>query len=443
MNRLARLFFIFLLTLSGTAFGQTQQYLDSIIHRLTIIPSDTNKVILLNRIGGSVKDSAQMFFYTNASIELSKKLGYVKGDARANEVRGNYYLIKELNYSKGNFYYTEAHRLHKSIGNNPGISRAYRIFARINSIFKNYSKALEHLHQSEHYDLESKDIQALNADYQTIAEIYLNVPDFDSAYFYLNKSNELGYHTDASAAVYFMNLVSVYIGKMQLDSAELYIHKTDSVYLLLKNPFGIIWNKMNTGQVELLRGNYKNAIINLKVAYDSAEIWRSGDMLTNVFPIIIEAYEKNGDFKNGFALQKEWFKLKDSLMANEISNSITSQQLNYQQQEKDKLAFLEKEKQDAIDENEKRKQSVLLWSVVFGLGVVIVFAAFVLRSNNQKKKANLIILLQKEEVEHQKSLIEEKQKEILDSIQYAKFIQNSLMPTEKYIEKKLNDLKKE
>lgn len=37
--------------------------------------------------------------------------------------------------------------------------------------------------------------------------------------------------------------------------------------------------------------------------------------------------------------------------------------------------------------------------------------------------------------------VEEKQKEILDSIRYAKRIQQSLLPTEKYIDKKLKELK--
>lgn len=41
------------------------------------------------------------------------------------------------------------------------------------------------------------------------------------------------------------------------------------------------------------------------------------------------------------------------------------------------------------------------------------------------------------ELEYKHQIIEEKQKEIIDSIKYAKRIQQSLMPTEKYIEKSL------
>ncbi len=48
----------------------------------------------------------------------------------------------------------------------------------------------------------------------------------------------------------------------------------------------------------------------------------------------------------------------------------------------------------------------------------------------------------KETIVMQKEIIEEKNKDITDSIRYAKRIQESLLPTEKYIEKTLSRLKK-
>ena len=50
--------------------------------------------------------------------------------------------------------------------------------------------------------------------------------------------------------------------------------------------------------------------------------------------------------------------------------------------------------------------------------------------------------IKEKEAQHQKEIVEEKQKEILDSIRYAKRIQQSLLPTEKYIDKKFKELKK-
>jgi hypothetical protein len=47
-----------------------------------------------------------------------------------------------------------------------------------------------------------------------------------------------------------------------------------------------------------------------------------------------------------------------------------------------------------------------------------------------------------EQIEYQHQKLEEKQKEIIDSIRYAKRIQHSRMPTEKYIDSNLNRLNK-
>ena len=47
--------------------------------------------------------------------------------------------------------------------------------------------------------------------------------------------------------------------------------------------------------------------------------------------------------------------------------------------------------------------------------------------------------LQRQKVEEQKRVIEEKNKDIIDSINYAKRIQTSLLPTNKYIERILNE----
>jgi hypothetical protein len=51
--------------------------------------------------------------------------------------------------------------------------------------------------------------------------------------------------------------------------------------------------------------------------------------------------------------------------------------------------------------------------------------------------------MQKQLIEKQKKEVEEKQKEIIDSIRYARRIQRSLLPTDKYLDKQLNKLNKD
>jgi len=72
---------------------------------------------------------------------------------------------------------------------------------------------------------------------------------------------------------------------------------------------------------------------------------------------------------------------------------------------------------------------------------MMVLAIVIYRGSKQKQKANIELLAKNEIIEQQKHTVEEKQKEIIDSIKYAKRIQNSLLPTEKYIDKSFKRLK--
>jgi hypothetical protein len=58
------------------------------------------------------------------------------------------------------------------------------------------------------------------------------------------------------------------------------------------------------------------------------------------------------------------------------------------------------------------------------------------------QKQKVIIEEQKKVVEEQKHLVEEKQLEILDSIHYAKRIQNAHLPSEKYFVRSLGRLRR-
>ena len=72
----------------------------------------------------------------------------------------------------------------------------------------------------------------------------------------------------------------------------------------------------------------------------------------------------------------------------------------------------------------------------------ILFALFIFLVYNMRKHRNDndIITLQKQELEEKKKTLEEKNKEITDSIRYARRIQQSLLPSEKYIAKNLRRL---
>jgi tetratricopeptide (TPR) repeat protein len=152
-----------------------------------------------------------------------------------------------------------------------------------------------------------------------------------------------------------------------------------------------------------------------------------------------ELYSKTGRFNLALKHYKNYISARDSINNEENTKKQTQLEMNYQfakQQTADSIKNTEQLKQEQLRHDQKiRQQKTYTYGGVIGFLLMIVVAGVSFRAFKQKQKANEIISLQK-------LLVEKKQKEILDSIHYAKKIQQSLLPTEKYIDKKSRELKK-
>jgi len=146
-------------------------------------------------------------------------------------------------------------------------------------------------------------------------------------------------------------------------------------------------------------------------------------------------YAKTNRYQLALEHYKQEMILKDTLFNEDRSKEVTRKEMSYEFEKKEAVAKAEQEKQLAVAEAEKKKQQIVLYSVIGGLLVVLMFLGFIFRSLRITRKQKIVI-------EGQKQIVEEKQKEILDSIHYAKRIQTALLPTEKYIDKTLKRLMK-
>lgn len=107
-----------------------------------------------------------------------------------------------------------------------------------------------------------------------------------------------------------------------------------------------------------------------------------------------------------------------------------------------KQAELQHKQQEALTEEQRK----LTYWAFGGLGVFAILLVFILKGYRDKQKANKIILKQKEETEQQKEIIElkgmqleEKNREIIDSINYARRLQEAILPPHKLVKQQLNE----
>jgi tetratricopeptide (TPR) repeat protein len=149
-----------------------------------------------------------------------------------------------------------------------------------------------------------------------------------------------------------------------------------------------------------------------------------------------QLYKAMGDYKRSLEHYELFTKAKDSLFNEEKNDELVRHELNYDFEKKEAALKAEQEKKEALSEADKKKQQ--LWLLLAASIAVFVagLALVILRSLRLARS-------QKKIIEAQKVEVEEKQKEILDSIHYAKRIQRALLPSEKYISRNFSRLKKE
>jgi tetratricopeptide (TPR) repeat protein len=151
--------------------------------------------------------------------------------------------------------------------------------------------------------------------------------------------------------------------------------------------------------------------------------------------LLYKVYKKNGNFPAAYDMFNVSVQMRDSILNEKNRKTVLQQQLSYEFEKKAAVDEADQKSRETIAMDEKHKQQLIIYSVGALLLLVFILAAIVWMGSRQKQKANV-------EISAQKRVIEEKQKEIVDSIHYAKRIQVSLMANEKYIYQNLARLKK-
>src|SRR5690606_12689861 len=163
-------------------------------------------------------------------------------------------------------------------------------------------------------------------------------------------------------------------------------------------------------------------------------------------------YEKQGDYKNALQMNDLYYQMRDSIINQETRKAALKQNLQYEYEKKAAADSIANTKEIEIKNIELAKQKAELqikknqqFALFGGLFLVVLFAGLMYNRFKVTQKQKNIIENQKVEVEQQKYVIEQsheelklKNKEITDSIVYAKRIQAAILPPQKIVKQYLN-----
>lgn len=183
----------------------------------------------------------------------------------------------------------------------------------------------------------------------------------------------------------------------------------------------------------------KNCLDGLSIAKEEG----SKEDMQDAYKYLAQIAAQKGDFRSAYDYHRQYAEMHDSIFNENSSQQLHEMDAKYQAEKKDNEIRMLNDStnlQKAVIDNQKAqagRDAVIRNSFIAGFVLVAILAFFIFRSYNEKKKANLVITKQKEEVEQQKHIIEEKNKDILDSISYAKRLQDAILPPKDSLQKAL------
>ena len=194
----------------------------------------------------------------------------------------------------------------------------------------------------------------------------------------------------------------------------------------MNNSRGIIMCKSELADNLLIRK--KNPVLALQYAMDAIKQMRAiGESNPGAKAQVLATYLatlKENNYTDSVLIYSDSLnELREAELKQTYDNEMTEMQTKYETAEKEKEIL---KQQTELSKNQIQKK------ILFGgLAALLLIIGLVYRSLLQKKKASAII-------EHQKEIVETKNKEILQSIRYSKRLQEAILPPAKLIREKLN-----
>lgn len=266
-----------------------------------------------------------------------------------------------------------------------------------------------------------------------LGTMYKNENVLDSALLYHKKALEIRLKLGDKKllASTYNNLGLVYKKKKDYDLALNYLKLALNIRKEIKDKKGTAGASINIGNVLIGLDKNSEALQYIKEGTELAYSIGAGDFYKNGLEGLSDCYFNLGDYKLSSIYRKRYVKVNDSLSTEEINKQISELSAQYESGKKDAELQLQEEKLKT-QQSEIKKQKLFILSVVVVLLLVLLLIFFVYRSYRINKK-NAIDLARKN------IIIEQKNKEITDSINYARRIQASLLPAESIISKHLHD----
>lgn len=350
---------------------------------------------------GDLNESLKYLF---ESYRIAEYINYENGiSSAATNINLVYMQLK--NFDKALHYANIAQEIFNKSGVKKDIALGLNNFGTIYSSKGEYTKALEYNFQSLKLKQEINDRSGIAMSYQNIGSSYFNLDSFKLAEYYLLEGKKLA---DSLQEPFTHIEINLELMRYYQETGQ-----NQKAYQILKQSLSLYENEL---------GSYVND--------------------HKLFKMAGKIYASMGDYKNAYHYLSESSIRKDSVENSQNANILAQKDAEFNYEKKRKEDEFLQAQQKILNDAQLQKRKKDNYLLMLGLGSVLVVLFFVFKNNREKQKANVLLQKQNEqikeqhqEISEQKQIIEEKNKDITDSIQYAKRLQDAILPEKEELKK--------
>lgn len=381
----------------------------------------------------SYSDPKKCLEYSDKMLKLAEK--NKNAGAIINACVSKSIALRELaRYSEALELNLKAIKVAEQSKDSANIGHTYTLLANFYHITYKYELAEKYYQEANRIFVLTNDKENQLIILSNLSDVYVNTGRPELAEAVLEKSvkgkKESGDRGSIGISYYSLGSFLISQNKitkaaMILDSAILYLTSAGDKYY---------YYQTLALKAEVLHqlGKYAESNQLLLALVDNTVIKDNIDLVEGAYRNMSRNFEKLNKPVEALKYARLEKKLSDSIFAKESLNALNEAQAKFDTDKKEKeIELLNKEKK--ISETELSRQKTIRNSFIVGSIIVIAFALFILRSlqiNRRDKKL----------ISEQKETLEIKNKEVTDSIRYAKRIQTALLPNDKYVERTLKRL---
>ncbi|HXP50209.1 MAG TPA: tetratricopeptide repeat protein, partial [Bacteroidia bacterium] len=396
--------------------GQTK--VDSVLAVLKNSKVDTNKVKTLNSLvlqlvytgGYRLSDSLAI-----EELRLAGNLNYKLGIANSYNNMGVIFNYQS-DFSHSLEYLLKSLKIYEAINYRDGMGISYKYIGAVYVHEGDTTNALDYFHRALRIFYELKDTNYIASALISIGNVYGTAGQNSMALQALRKSfrfftkinNKDGV---ASALIY---IGGVFQHEKRYDSAMSYLLCGKQLFEELKDNDGISRSLNLMADVYVANNKYKEALDCANKGLALAKEIGSLDIAMTAQKTLSDIYIKKRDGANALQHYKAYVVIRDSIFNQQNTLKTFGAQMSYADEKRDAARKAEDDKKEALHREEVKRNETIITAVTGILLVLIVFSIFVYISNVQRKKDNKII--------------EQKNYQITQSINYAERIQRSMLP---------------